>query len=138
MVEHEMMIVGFGKARTLVAESPRVIDSLFDRARQNDLHWQILRPDTLAERESASRGHHVGEHELDAQLRRLQSAHRFVAVRRLEYRKAAFAKIFRQRMTDDDVAFDQKNNGGGRRHGADPFCSGIASRMRSLAVFARR
>ena len=104
------MVIRLGKGGPLFAEVARPLDGFVDGPRENDLDGQILLQDPLAKSKAATGRLDIGENDLDI-AQGLQRLLGLVAIRRFEYSETAFAEIFAQRMTHDDVPFDEKNDG---------------------------
>src|ERR1700685_4074544 len=98
----------------------------------------IMLLDPAHQRESASLGCHVSQYNLNMQVWRRQGALGFIAVRRLENGKATFAQIFGQRMTDNNIRFDKKDDRRGRCHWSPSFCPLLSARSARLVAVSKR
>ena len=77
------------------------------------------------------------EHDFDLEIGSTQRSFRFVRIRDLEHREATVTEVLRERMTEEDVAFDQKDYSTSRQD-QSVFLSLLPASSVNIAAVRRR
>jgi hypothetical protein len=115
-LEHEMIDIGSCQRRLLVDEATGVFGPLLDGTSENHSDSRMSGSDPFRQRAPAFTSRRVGENEVDFHFQHVKKLHGFIAIFRFDDLEVTIAKVLRQPMTDDNISFKEKDNGGICRH----------------------
>jgi hypothetical protein len=132
-----LMLIRLCGCGTVFTNLGSMLKRLFDRACQKDLAIWMVQRNLLSECEPAGVRIVGREHDFDLEIGSTQRSFRFVRIRDLEHREATVTEVLRERMTDEDVAFDQKDYSTSRQD-RSVFLSLLPASSVNIAAVRRR
>ena len=135
--QNGLMLIRLCGCGTVFTNLGSMLKRLFDRACQKDLAIWMVQRNLLSECEPAGVRIVGREHDFDLEIGSTQRSFRFVRIRDLEHREATVTEVLRERMTDEDVAFDQKDYSTSRQD-QSVFLSLLPASSVNIAAVRRR